>query len=114
MTSSTRFEGEVSVDEYHRLCAEAIAAARDTFVDGRLLIPPDLAQYCDQFVASVFEGQTELASALHPMVVDGLQRAGFWKNAGKSAYEKVPGILLQIEKTAREVIHGDSLQRGFA
>jgi len=109
ITSSTRFEGEVSLDEYHRLCAGAIVSARDTLLEGRLLIPADLTQYCDQFFTSFFEGQTELAFAQHRMVVDGLQRAEFWRKAQKSAYEKVPSIL---QRSAREVIHGDPPSTG--
>lgn len=108
MAASGRFDGEVSVDEYGRLCANAIASARDTLSEGRLLIPLDLVQQCDRFFTSLFQGQTHLAFAQHPMVVDGLQRAEFWDKAKKTAYEEVPGILQQIEKAARHVIHGES------
>lgn len=107
MAATGRFEGEVSVDEYRRLCADAIASARDALSDGRLLIPPDLTQQCDRFFNSLFEGQTHLAFAQHPMIVDGLQRAEFWDKAKKTAYEEVPSILQQIEKAARKVIHGE-------
>jgi hypothetical protein len=107
MAASGRFDGEVSVDEYGRLCANAIASARDTLSEGRLLIPPDLVQQCDRFFTSLFQGQTHLAFAQHPMVVDGLQRAEFWDKAKKTAYEEVPGILQRIEKAARHVIHGE-------
>jgi hypothetical protein len=100
-------EGEVSREEYRRLFAEAIASAHETLLDGRLLIPPDLAKQCDQFFASVFRGQTDLTFAQHPMVVDGLQRAAFWDSAQKTAGEEVPRILDQIDIAARKVIHGE-------
>ncbi len=109
MSASTRVEGEVSVDEYRRLCANAIASARDTFLDGRLLIPLDLAQQCDRFFNFLFEGQTHLVFAQHPMISDGLQRADFWNKAQKTAYVEVPSILTQIEGAARGVIHGEPL-----
>lgn len=88
MAASARFEGEVSSDEYRRLCANAIASSRDTLLDGRLLIPPDLSQLCDQFFDSLFQGQTELAFADHPMVVDGLQRGEFWGGGQENGLRK--------------------------
>jgi hypothetical protein len=106
MAATVRIEGEVSVDEYRRLHAGAIASALDALSEGCLLIPSSIAQQCDRFFKSLFEGQTYLASAQHPMIVDGLQRAEFWEKAKKTAYEDVPGILQEIEKAARNVIHG--------
>ncbi len=88
------------------MCAEAIASARDTLSDGRLLIPSGLTQQCDRFFNSLFEGQVHLAFAHDPMIVYGLQRAEFWDKAKRTAYEEVPSILQQIEKAARNVIHG--------
>ena len=109
MAASVRFAGEVSTDEYRRLCAEAIAAAHDTLSDGRLLLPPNLTYQCDQFFNSLFEGQMHLAYAQHPAIADGLQRAEFWNKAKTVAYNEVPSILQQIERTARELIHGEPL-----
>lgn len=107
MTSSGRFEGQIPEDETRHLFADAITSALDTFSDGRLLIPPALAQQCDQFFTSLFEGQTDLAYAKHPMIVDGHVRAEFWDKAQKNAYKDVPSILQQIEKAARSTIHGE-------
>jgi hypothetical protein len=107
MTATAHLEGEVSVDEYRRLCADAIASARDTLLDGRLMIPRDLVQQCDHFFNSLFQGQTHLAFAQHPMTVDGLQRAKFWDVAQNTAYKEIPSIMDQIEKAARDVIHGE-------
>ncbi len=107
MAATGRFEGEVSVEEYGRLCAVAIVLARDELSQNRLLIPPELAHQCDGFFRTLFEGQSHLAFAQHPMVVDGLQRAEFWDKAKKTAYEEVPKLLEQIEKAARSVIHGE-------
>jgi hypothetical protein len=109
MASSGRVEGEISVDEYRRLWADAIASARDALSDGGLLIPLALTQQCDGFFNSLFEGQRDLAFAEHPMVVDALQRADFRDRAQKIAVEEVPSILAQIEKAARNVIHGEPL-----
>jgi hypothetical protein len=110
MASPARFEGERSVDEYRPLFAETMASARDTLTGGRLLIPPDLTEQCDRFFNSLFQGQAHLTFALHPMIVDGLQRAEFWKKAQQTAYEEVPKILQQIERAARDVIHGENVK----
>jgi hypothetical protein len=101
-----RNEGEVSREEYGRLCAEAIKSAHETLSDGRLLLPPDLTKQCDEFFASVFRGQNYLTFALNPMVTEGHQRKEFWDNAQVTALKEVPGILAQIELAARNVIHG--------
>jgi hypothetical protein len=107
MAATARFEGEPSIDEYRRLCANSTASAREICLDGRLLIPSELTLCCDQFFSSLFQGHTHLAFAQHPMIVDGLQRAEFWDKAKVTAYQEVPKILEQIEKAARDVIHGE-------
>jgi hypothetical protein len=107
MASTIRFGSEPSEDEYRRLFAASIASARDTLSDGRLFIPPELAEQCDRFFVAIFQGHTHLDIAQHPMTVDGRQRAGFWAEAQKTAYEEVPGILQQIERAARNVIHSE-------
>jgi hypothetical protein len=84
MVRPARFEGEVSVEEYGRKCAQAVASAHDTFEDGCLLIPPDLAEQCNRFFDSLFKGQRELGLAQHPNVVNEFQRAGFWDQAQKN------------------------------
>ena len=98
MARGYKLVGEVSMDEYGRKCAEAVASARDTFADGRLLIPPDLAPQCARFFESLFKGQTDLDLAQHSMVVNGHQRAGFWDDAQKIALKELPSILDQIER----------------
>ncbi len=107
MAATGRFSGEVSVEEYGRLCATAIASAHDELLQSRLLIPPDLARQCDAFFRTLFEGQSNLAYAQHPMVVNALQRAEFWDRAKNTAYNDIPKLLEQIEKAARTVIHGE-------
>jgi len=107
MTSSGIFEGQKPEGEMRCSFANAIASALDTLSDGRLLIPPELTQQCDRFFTSLFEGQTHLNFAKHLMIVDGLERAANWDRAKQTAYEEVPSILQQIEKAARDVIHGE-------
>lgn len=80
-------------------------AARDELSAGRLLIPAALADQCDAFFKRLFEGQVELAFATHPMIWDAMQRAGYWDKAKAIAYEQIPQLRREIEKTARGVIH---------
>ena len=49
---------------------------------------------------------TRLWYAQTPVLIDGLQRKGFWDSAQKNAYQEIPALLKQIEKAARTVIHG--------
>ena len=111
MTRTYRFGVEVSTEEYWHLCENAVASARETFLEGRLFIPPDLVQQCDRFLASVVEGQMNYAHARQPAIIDGHQRAEFWDRARKIAYEEAPVILQQIEDAARIVVtvsrHGE-------
>lgn len=107
MASTGSGEGEFSADDYRRLWAEAIASARDTLSEGRLLIPLELTHECDRFFNSLFQGQLHLAIAENPMVVNGLQRAAFRNEAQKIALQEIPSILDQIDKAARVVIHGE-------
>ena len=109
MSASARFEGE-KPEEYPRRFAEAIASARDELSAGRLLVPRQLAEQCDKFFAKLFEGQSDLGFANHPMVVDGLQRAQFWDKAKSVAYKEVPELRKEIENAARVAIHGNELQ----
>jgi hypothetical protein len=109
LSSSVRMAGEVTDEEYQRLCREAVLNARETFSDGRLLIPTHLADLCNRFFSSLFEGQSYLGLAQHPSTAGGQQRAAFWEKAQTAAFDNVPKILAEIEKTARSVIHGEPL-----
>ena len=112
MAATARFEGE-KPEEYPRLFSEAIASARDELSQGRLLMPPDLVRECDRFFTVLFAGCSHLAFANHPMIFDGLQRAKYWDSAKQTAYEEVPKLLEQIERTARVVIHGNLTGKEF-
>jgi hypothetical protein len=106
MTSSVRFEGEKTPEEYAPLVAEAMESARDELLRGRLFIPSALVQQCDSFFNGVFEGQQNFSMAYHPMV-NPPNRGEFWKAAATVAYQHLPKILQQIEDAARAVIHGE-------
>jgi len=108
MTRSGRFKDETSVEEYHKLWAESLTSARDVLLEGRLLLPQELAERCDRFFDSIFEGQMHLAIAEQPEITDARQRLEIRKKAQKIAGEEVPTILEQIDKAARNVIHGKS------
>jgi hypothetical protein len=64
-----------------------------------------LAQECDVFFRTVFEGQHDFAfsnlQALTPA-----QQTEAWKRASQVAFDKVPPILRRIEEAARAVIYG--------
>jgi hypothetical protein len=55
-----------------------------------------------------FEGQQYFAIAEQPEMINALQRAEFRKKAQTVAGQEVPNLLEQIDKAARNVIHGES------
>lgn len=105
MTRAYRFESEVSDEEYRRLCNESMTSARDTLAEGRLFIPPDLAQQCERFLSCLAEGIINHAQMRRADIVDGNQRAAFWDKAGKIAHQELPMMLKQFETAAYSVIN---------
>ncbi|MHB8483388.1 MAG: hypothetical protein ACYDBV_11750 [Nitrospiria bacterium] len=106
MTSAGRVEGEITTEEYAPLVTKAMESAHDELMQGRLFIPPALAQQCDSFFNLMFKGRQNFYLAHHPMVDPG-QQAKFWQEAATIAHQEVPKILQQIDEAARAMIHGE-------
>jgi hypothetical protein len=106
MTRRFKLANEITIEEYSSLCEAAIASARKTFSNARILLPLALAEQCEKFFNCMFKGQSYLASALQ-WPVEGHQRAGFWDTAAKIAHEELPSTLAEIERTARNLIHSE-------
>ena len=107
LAAGSRFADEMPDDEYRRLLHDAITSANDKVVECRLLIPPELAQQCDEFFKILFGGQIDLNFAHQEVIVDGHQRAKFSDSARNTAFKKIPNLLEQIEKVARSLIHDE-------
>ena len=107
LTSGSRVAGEVSDDEYHRLLQCAVRSAQDTFSECHLLIPSLLAQQCDAFFATLFNGQLNLQCA---EMVPGNERAELFQDARDTAFKQMPALLQQIENDARSLIHGEQVK----
>jgi hypothetical protein len=105
MTSGGRFGNEISPQEYSVKVDEAVRAVLEEFLSGRLFLPSPLAQECDTFFHTAFEGQQNFALANMP-TINPMQRAEFWQKAGEVAYQQVPKVLKRIEEAARAVIFG--------
>ncbi|MGH7224284.1 MAG: hypothetical protein ACRELF_13720 [Gemmataceae bacterium] len=103
MTSLARLKGEISPEEYCRRCSAAVTSAHATFEEGQLFLPPEFAELCEKFFASVIEAQGYFAHTQVPGVI-GNPRALAWKAAGNIAYDEAPLILRQIEAAARSLI----------
>jgi hypothetical protein len=106
MTRTGRMAGEITPEEYAPKVSEAMKAAYEEFLNGRLFIPSSLVQECDAFFSAVFEGQRDFSLANLPQI-DPTKRAEFWTSAAKVAHQQVPKILTEIEGAARAVIHGE-------
>jgi hypothetical protein len=103
MTRLGREEREVSPEEYCRACSAAVTSAHATFEEGQLFLPPEFAELCEKFFASVVKAQGYFACTQVPKVI-GNQRALAWNAAGKIAYDEAPLILRHIEAAARSLI----------
>src|ERR1700687_4309038 len=103
-----RFDGDLSIEEYHAIRVKAVASAQETIVRGRLLVPADLVDLCEFFFRRISQGLADFALAQEPMVANGWQRATFWDNAATSANNDLPAILEKIEEAARNLVHTSS------
>jgi hypothetical protein len=97
---------EATPEEYWPRIDEAMKAAQEEFLNGRLFIPRAIVQHCETFFNAVSEGRRDFAYSLHPMI-DPAKQTEFWRAAGAVAYQQVPNILDQIYNAARAVIHGE-------
>jgi hypothetical protein len=105
MARAVRFEGEVSDEEYRRLCNASAASARTTLAEGRLFIPSQLVEQCERFLGCLLQGSVNYGNARSQDVhVEGQHRAAFWNKAADIAYKELPVILNEFETAARGVI----------
>jgi hypothetical protein len=98
------FEGEVSYQEYGRLCDLSAKSAYKILTEGRLLISASITVQCEHFFSLLRHAMVNYSNARAPDIVDGHQRATSWDRASKIAYEELPKILEQIETAARQMI----------
>ena len=105
MTAAGRMANEITPQEYSAKVAEAMKAAGEEFQRGKLFLPAPLAQECDTFFRTIFEGQHNFAFASLLMLTPE-QQADAWKRAADVAFDKVPPVLQRIEEAARAVIYG--------
>jgi len=107
MMRTGRRENEADSGAYEKKLAEAIEAALNEFLNGKLLVPPDLVERCEQFFDALYDGRlaADLARevAFHPK-----QQNHFSKEAAEVAFKKLPSILRQIYDTGRTIIHGEA------
>jgi len=109
MTARARFIGEVSREEYERKVIEAMEAARNALLQGRLFIPKDLVDRCETVFRVAFEGRLDFSLAHDPMIIDPAKRAELWQAAATAANQEMPKILQEIDSAARSVMHGEQL-----
>jgi hypothetical protein len=106
MSRSAIFEGE-KPEEWPELLQNALIKAEDAFKSGRLLLPATIVAQYHEFYSQMLQGQLNLSLAHHPALADGMQRAEYCDRAKKIAYRDIPPLLEAIEKSGREIIHGE-------
>jgi hypothetical protein len=107
MTASGRLEGELTPEVYAPELQKALSRTYEQFINARLYLPGGLIKLCEKFFDTVSMGRINTLIAYTPGLDPNQFREHFDK-AGKAAYTEVPEILKEIEKTARDVIHGSS------
>jgi hypothetical protein len=103
MSRRARLEREVSPEEYCRECSVVATSAHETLEEGRLFLPSEFAELCEEFFKSVFNASVYFASTQEP-AVNGRERAAAWDAVGGIAYNDAPFILQRIEAAARNLI----------
>jgi hypothetical protein len=104
MARAVRFEGEVSDEEYRRLCNASAASARTALAEGRLFIPSQIVEQCERFLGCLLQGLVNYGNARSQDIrVEGQQRAAFSYKAGDIAYKELPIILNEFETAARDI-----------
>ncbi|MGO9272316.1 MAG: hypothetical protein ACLQOO_19160 [Terriglobia bacterium] len=98
---------EITPQEYAPKVDEAMRAAFDEFLNGRLFIPPALVQQCEAFFNAYGTGSGYFTWA-HLPTLDPTTRAEFWTKAATVAHQEVPKILQQIDDAARALIQGEA------
>ena len=106
MTRTGRLENEISSEAYAPKIAEALNAAINEFLNGKLLIPPPLVRQCEVFFDAVTDGQQVAHLAFDPRLHSS-QRTHFSQSAAEIAYKQIPQMLQQIYDTGRAVVHGE-------
>jgi hypothetical protein len=106
MTRHARLEGEKAPEEYAPYVNNAMNAAMEEFLNGKLLIPPTLVQQCETFFSTISEGGLNFNMAREAMIPAG-ERAKFSKAAAEYAHNQLPMLLQEIYVTARLEIHGE-------
>lgn len=107
MQKSSMLEGETP-EEYPKQLGAAIDAARDVLTFGRLLVPSDIGVQCDLFFEKIFESQHAFAFSRWQMVQDIQVRLKSRDKATELSYSVIPKLLNEIERSARDIIHGES------
>lgn len=100
-----KLAGEASDAELLKLMSSDLGAASEEFSKHKLLISDSLTKKLDEFFNKMFLAGMDLNFALHPMVINGQQRADFWNQAGQKAYKGIPALLEAIRTEAKAVIY---------
>jgi len=107
-TRSGRMANEAPPEEYLKVLVEKSAVAMSDYIDGKLLIPRDVADGCTAFFRLLQDAQIQLAIGKQSLLIgDGHANAERWREAAKIAHKEIPELLNRIENSAREIIHGE-------
>ncbi|MDR3793121.1 MAG: hypothetical protein P4L03_07060 [Terracidiphilus sp.] len=108
-TRAGRLTNEAPPEKYLAVLREKWTQAVSKFVDSKLIVPKDIADKCDAFFGLLQDAEIQLAIGKESLRAgDGLEHAERWGEAGKIAHTKIPALLVEIERSARQIIHEES------
>jgi hypothetical protein len=111
-TRAGRLLNEASPEKYLDELKKKSGIAVSEFINGKLIIPNDIADKCNTFFNLLIDAQTQLAIGKQSLLMgDGHGHAEKWEEAAKIAHSRIPLLLSEIEESARQIIHEESKSR---
>jgi len=108
-TRAGRFENEVTPETYLSKLREEQESTMSDYIDVKLIIPKRIADQCESYLKLLQGALTKFAIGnLSFEMGDAIGLAEKWKEALTIAYTQMPGLMEEIENSARQIIHEES------
>jgi hypothetical protein len=108
-TRAGRFENEASPQAYLSKLREEQESTIADYIDVKLVIPKRIAHQCESYLKLLQDVLSKLSiSEVSLEVGDPIGFAEKWKEALAVVYTQMPGLMEEIECSARQIIHEES------
>lgn len=107
--SGGRSEDGMSPESYLSRLQEEQESTVSDYIDVKLIIPKRLADQCGSFLRLLQDVLTKFAAGkLYLETGDPVEFAEKFREALTIAYTQMPGLMEEIENSARQIIHEES------